>query len=160
VNKYYNIKDGNAPPKKRQKFKVKRQKSFRMGTLYFLLSPFSLTSRDGPRGREPANRVPVTLLYPDSYRDSVALCVFSASSAVKKKTTDDQKSTGQHRAIIIMLRTMSFRVNCTDTIWLQEESLFEKGLYQIGGYKSSPSVPLRRGKRAEEAWGMRRRKTA
>jgi len=121
VNKYYNIKDGNAPPKKRQKFKVKRQKSFRTGTLYFLLSPFSLTSRDGPRGREPANRVPVSL-YP-----SVVLCVPSVNSVVKKERNHGEHGEATENTEIIPQKAKTFRWNCIPirrlTEDLQEESL-------------------------------------
>jgi len=75
-----------------------------------LLGEALLKMRDGPRGRAPAHEVPVTLIYPDSYRASVKLCEFSVDSVVKiRRLTENHeeplRSHREHGVINHLLKT-------------------------------------------------------
>ncbi|WP_321347519.1 hypothetical protein [uncultured Draconibacterium sp.] len=109
--------------------------------------------RDGPRGRAPATRFAmgyglVTLIQ----KSSVSLCVHSALSAVKEKTTEIAQHIRANRVIFTQNPTTAFRYNCIpnsrdklENGRLQEEKLerMKDDRLSINNGKSAQAFPFR-----------------
>lgn len=107
MNNTLHIKVSNAPPLARQKLKGKMQKSWILNLdscVFIARGRQLLYLRDGSSTIRDPIKVPDQGRYIPAQTQNyfVRLCVLSVNSVVKINTTEQQLSTGQHKAIIIL----------------------------------------------------------
>lgn len=104
MNDLKHINKSNAPPKLRLLLKL----------------------RDGPRGRDPALRAPVTLYSKSSVAPCLKtgkLCGFSVDSVVNRRINHKElREDTEDTEIYALIPTKTFRTNCTENGRLQEEN--------------------------------------
>ena len=109
-------------PSKRLKARSSKPAAIAKPLLKMRDGPTRNAQRDGPRSREPGNRltadgVPVTLipeLSVDSCQDFVKLCVYLLYFVIGETNliVRYEGHTGQHKAMRYMRKTKTFRWNC------------------------------------------------